>query len=187
MFSSFCKKAIIAAAAAALVVGGSSVANAGPAELPAFTLYAGVVQADALANIADSSAAVGDNITCDPQPIVDGRMVNPRAGIVVGEVYGQAEIVGHLKCVSLDTGATYTLNGTVTDWYYNGTAYVPGQSDPDSMPAVAGAATVNPNRIVSYVGGSPALNTWHYARFVGTTTTGRRIVGVSPLFYVAGV
>lgn len=187
MFDSFRDNAVVAATAAALVLGGSSGAHAGPADPPAFTLYGAVVQADALANVADTSASVGDNITCDPVPVVDGHMLNPRAGVVVGEVYGQAEIAAHWKCASLDTGATYTVHGVVTDWYFSGGTYMSGENDPDNMTALAGVGTVNPNLVVSYPGGSPALNTWHYARFTGTTTTGRRIVGVSPLFYVAGV
>ncbi|HEV2888949.1 MAG TPA: hypothetical protein VGX28_01090 [Frankiaceae bacterium] len=179
-------KALGVAAAAAIAAGTGAVAEAAT-EVPAFTLYAAVVQADATANLADTSAAFGDNITCDPAPVVDGHMLNPRAGVVVGEVYGQAEIVGHWKCVSLDTGAVYSATGTVTDWYYTGGHYVSGLSANNTLPATAGATTVNPNRIVRYAGGSPALNTWHYARFVGTTTTGRTIRGVSELFYVAGV
>lgn len=71
--------------------------------------------------------------------------------------------------------------------YYSAGAYRPGASAGSFMWATAGAATVNPLRIVTYPGGSPALNTWHYARFVGTTSTGRTIVSNSPLFYVAGV
>ena len=173
-------------AAAAMAVGGSTATDAAT-EVPAFTLYADVVQVTTSANIEDTAAAAGDNITCDPQPAVDGHMVNPRAGIVVGEVYAQAEIAAHWKCVSLDTGTVYSATGTVTDWYYDGGTYLPGEHAVTTFRALAGATTVNPNRLIQYGGGSRALNTWHYAEFVGTTTTGRTIRGVSPLFYVAGV
>lgn len=188
MSGTFRTKALVVVAAAALAAAGApTVASAGLAEVSAFTLYADIVRADALANVADTAAAAGDNITCDPQPVVDGHMINPRAGVVVGEVYGQAEISAHWKCASLDTGATFTVNGTVTDWYLAGGAYVSGDYGSDAAPATAGVATANPYAVLSYPGGHPGLNTWHFARFVGTTTTGRRIVGDSPLFYVAGV
>lgn len=181
------KALVVVAATALAVTGAAGSAVAGPADVRAFTLYADVVRADLLANAADTAAAAGDNLTCDPQPLVDGRMLNPRVGIVVGEVFGQAEIVAHWKCASLDTGAVYTVTGTITDWYFHGGRYVTDAVGTDSMSATAGVAAVHPYAVLRYPGGHAGLNTWHFARFVGTTTTGRRIVGDSPLFYVAGV
>lgn len=148
--------------------------------------YAAVVQENTSSNL-NEAAEANDNITCDPAPIVDGRMLAPRVPYAVGELYALVEIAGHLKCFSLDTGRTFTLYGTVTDMYYRAGAYQSGGSASASMRSVAGVATVNPATVISYPGGHGALNTWHYVAFVGTTSTGRIIRGASPLFYVAGV
>ena len=152
-----------------------------------FSLYTAQVTSDTTFNASEAVAWAGDNLTCDPQPAVDGHMINPRAGVVVGEVFGQAELVAHWKCASLDTGAVYGIWGVVTDRYFNGSGYAAYDSGRDGMNSIAGVGTVNPRAVLSYPGGSPALNTWHYAHFEGWTSTGRRIRGSSPLFYVAGV
>lgn len=180
------KYAMLASTAALAML--SSLPAHAETDLGAFTQYANAVSADTSASLADSINAATDNITCDPAATVDGHMINPRAGVVVGEVYGQAEIVAHWKCVSLDTGTTYTAFGTVTDMYYAAGAYRAGASANSGVTnSTLGAVTVNPFRTITYPGGSAALNTWHYAHFVGTTSTGRRITTNSQLFYVAGV
>jgi hypothetical protein len=180
----FTSRLTVLAAAAAMTVGATVSAHAGLTDIGAFTQYVDAVTSDTTFSI---SAQPPDNITCDPAAVVDGRMINPRAGVVVGEVYGQAEIVAHWKCASLDTGKAYTVTGTVTDMYYSAGAYRAGASFRDNFGAVEGAATVNPRGVVSYVGGSAALNTWHYAHFAGVTSTGRHVATNSQLFYVAGV
>jgi hypothetical protein len=179
-------KTVLGGAAVALTLATQS-PHAGATDTGAFTQYAEAVASDTAASL-DSTRAANDNITCDPAAVVDGHMVNPRVGVVVGEVYAQAEIAAHWKCVSLDTGKTYWANGVVTDMYFSAGAYRTGTSaNSGFVAATAGAATVNPFTLISYAGGSAALNTWHYAHFVGTTSTGRVIKTNSQLFYVAGV
>lgn len=178
------KKFGIGAAVVAIAMSGST-AQAAEDNVAALTIYADVLASDVSWNAGQVS--VNDNITCDPSPVVDGRMVSPRAAYVVGEAYANVEIAGHLKCVSLDTGKVYWLRGQVNDMYFSAGAYRTGPGFVNTMNAVAGAATVNPAGVIQYAGGSAALNTWHYTKFVGTTSTGRVIRGSSPLFYVAGV
>lgn len=178
-------KTVLGGVAVALTLAAQP-AHASPTDIGAFTQYADAVAGDTTVSL-NNTITGNDNITCDPVAVVDGHMVNPRAGVVVGEVYAQVEVVAHWKCVSLDTGTTYWANGVVTDMYFSAGAYHAGGSARALNNAIAGATTVNPFTIISYAGGSPALNTWHYAHFVGTTSTGRVIKTDSQLFYVAGV
>ena len=187
MFSKIKKIAGVSVVAALLVGAMDTAAQASAAEVSAFTLYTNAVAADSLASAADTSASVGDNITCDPAAVVTGTGANPRVQYVVGEVYATVVMAAHWKCASLDTGVAYTISGTATDMYYSAGAYRAGGVATDAMGDVYGAGTVNPARTITYAGGHAAINTWHYVRFVGTTSTGRRIITNSQLFYVSGV
>jgi hypothetical protein len=174
-----------AAAALALTVGtGGSAAHADLVDTGAWLRYQEVVQTEALD---EGTPGGGDNLTCDPEPVVDGRMVAPRAPVVVGEVYALVELAGHLKCATLDRNLGWWIDARVTDRYWDGGMYQPGGSVGAYQSAVAGVAAADPAGFVQYPGGHDALNTWHYAHFQAWTSTGRYVSWVSPLFYVAGV
>lgn len=176
---------LLVAAAAAVTASGPA-AHADPLDTPALSSYLTVTFTQTTENLA-RGMSVRDNLTCDPAPVVDGRMLAPRAPIVVGEVYAHVEIAGHLKCASLDTNASYWVHAVVRDHYWDHGVYRVGGSAWDFRTSEGGAATVNPVAVLQYEAGHGALNTWHYAEFEGWTSTGRHITGVSPAFYVAAV
>jgi hypothetical protein len=178
----------VAGAAIAAVLAGTAVitassASAAPTDF--FTQWAQEAEAAAQQD-AGQLLAVNDNLTCDVTPSVAASEANPRVQCVVGEVYGNAVEAAHWKCASLDTGKVYSMTCTVTDMYFHGTGYVAGAAKAETRNAIAGQDTADPVNTPSYPGGSAALNTWHYARAICTTTTGRLARAVSQLFYVAG-
>lgn len=180
---------VVALGTAAVVASGvvaASSASAGPTDIGAITSWAQAFEAATLSAVSGATGS-GDNLTCDPEPTVGAEVVNPRAQYVVGELYGHAALVGHWKCASLDTHKTYTITGQVADYYYSSGSYRQWASSPyTTSSSIAGTATTTPTLITSYPGGSPALNTWHYARMDGWTSTGRHVWAISQLYYVSG-
>src|SRR3712207_1126796 len=132
---------LTATTSVALLLAVGSSAQADIVDSAAWLDYSRIVSAE-VANSA--SPSVSDNITCDPEAVVDGRMVTPRAPVVAGEVYAQVELAGHFKCFSLDRNMSWWVDARVTDMFWDGWTYVPGAQVSDFKSAVAGLVTVNP-------------------------------------------
>lgn len=164
----------------------TSPASAAIADLqPASVGYSQAVTEVTLIN-ADATSNTSDNLSCSP-PTVGGTMVNPRTQYVLGEVYGTDVIFAEWDCVNRNTGTSFTITGRVVDYaFYSGRWNNVGSSPYESSTSTLGVAAITPYKMNQFPGGSPALNTWHYARFDGVTSTGKRMAGVSELFSVSG-
>ena len=138
------------------------------------------IQANATYNVSGY-----DNLTCGV-PIPGGSQINPRVQYVLGEVYANDVVFGEWDCASR-TGANFSISGTIYDmaWSPALRRYTSAGSAPQTMTSIAGAAAVTPYKMNAFPGGHWALNQLHYARFVGTTSTGRAIDVRGQLFTVA--
>jgi len=174
-----------ATVAVATLLGASAPSFAGTTDvLP----YVQQVEQVTLENVGDQLSQPSDNITCQPTAAVEGALVTPQASVIVGEVFAQTESSGNWACASLDTTSSYSITGTVTDWYATAGGAARGCSGTFTISAIEGAAAAAPVALCSYHAGSPALNTWHWAVFVGTTSTGHKVTSIStPEYYVPAV
>lgn len=173
-----------------LVASGTLLGLAGPSVAGTTDVlpYVQQVEQVTLANVSDQLSEPTDNITCQPTAAVEGSLVNPQASFVVGEVFAQTESAANWECASLDPTLHYTIFGTVTDWYATSRGAAAGCSGTFNISSQEGVAPTAPTAICSYAAGSAALNTWHWAVFVGTTSTGHKVTSIStPEYYVPGV
>ncbi len=175
------KRGIVAVLACGTALAISTPAFAGPTDVGAFTQYEQAAAA-AASSIAADALVTNDNLTCSA-PTAGGSEVNPRVQYVVGEVYGNDAVFGEWDCESRAVGSI-SMSGTITDMAFFGGGYHGVASGADAR-VLSGACAVAPKALGSFGGGSGALNTWHYARFEGRTSTGRHVFAVSTLFYVA--
>ncbi|HEV7679481.1 MAG TPA: hypothetical protein VGQ42_13015 [Candidatus Dormibacteraeota bacterium] len=151
----------VAGAVAACLLAVTSAAASGPTDVVGAELQ----NAQDIANATLGFSAA--NITCGPSAY--GGAVVQDTNVIVAQVFPEDFGAGHVPCVSLQSGASYTLSATVRIEYWTGSKWVSTGCQSTSWSwSTAGAADAAPVATCIYHPPSVLLGTYHRAHLIAT-------------------